>query len=113
MHSEVGELLRNFPAGITVSVYMDDIAISSDDSQLLQQAFGALVHAVAQSNFALNMNKTRAPAEAIQLFNCDLLHQVTIVRDERRANFYSKLRSDVSRLAFETYCERVRAGNLG
>jgi hypothetical protein len=113
MSSEVGEFLRNLAGAVTASVYMDDIAVSSDDQVLLQEAFDALREVAAQSNFVLNAEKTRAPAEVIELFNCNLFHHVTAVREERRALFYEEPRNDASQLAFERYCDRIEEGNAG
>ena len=111
MRSNVGRFLRSLPPSITASVYMDDIAISGDDEAELIEAFEELCNVMHEANFVLNRDKLEAPAAAIELFNCDLLHEMTAVREERRALFFDEPHSPASEDAFLRYCDRVEAGN--
>jgi hypothetical protein len=111
MTSPVGDYLRNLPDGLAASVYMDDLALSGNDRELISVAFEGLLRAVEASGFRINEAKTRAPSALIDVFNCDLAFGRTVVRDERQAEFYAGQPSPPSLAAFERYCESVETGN--
>lgn len=111
-NSAVGTLLRDMQAEVTVSVYLDDIGLSSSDPDLLRQAHQATLRAVEESNFIVNLDKTAEPANEMVLFNCDLAHAKANVRAERIDEFFSIERTEASASAFAAYCEAVSAGNL-
>ncbi|MGV2979848.1 reverse transcriptase domain-containing protein [Camelimonas sp. ID_303_24] len=110
MKSSIGSLLRDLDAqGTTVSVYMDDICLSSNDKVALCVAFESLNAAIAESGFSLNAAKTRLPARSVDIFNCGLTHGSTEVLPERIAEFYSEPRSIESAAGFEQYVDIVRS----
>lgn len=111
MQSAVGAFLRNLPVGVTASVYMDDISLSAANAALLDKEFAMLRQTLTASNFAMNPAKVRTPSAAMDVFNCDLEHQRTSVREDRRDEFYSEPRGGLSIAAFERYCESVEQGN--
>lgn len=111
MRSEVGNFLSALPNHVTASVYMDDIAISSNDLKALQAAYTALRVALRESNFAVNEKKAHGPDEAIELFNCKLTRHFASVLQARREEFNLKPRSEASRSAFDRYCQQVENGN--
>lgn len=110
--SAVGTLLRDMPEEVTVSVYLDDIGLSSSSPDVLQKAHHATLRAVEESNFVVNLDKTAEPAKGMVLFNCDLAHANANVRAERIDEFFSTERSEPSASAFLAYCDAVSAGNL-
>lgn len=109
--SPVGAYLRNLAADITVSIYMDDIALSGDDVATVGTAFEGLLTVLQESEFSINEAKTRVPSPAIDVFNCDLTFHQAAVREERRAAFYAQPSTEQSMLAFARYCESVEQGN--
>lgn len=111
MRSPVGAALRALPAAVTPSVYMDDIAISSHDRELVGAAYAQIRHALVEGNFAINERKAREPSEAIELFNCLLSQEFAAVLQARREEFFAKDRSPASLDAFAGYCGQVEAGN--
>lgn len=113
MGSVVGETLRDIHAGnaVVVSLYMDDIALSSDDLPALTDAFERVLAALDEANFELSPNKVCAPTGALDLFNCDLENGRTEVRQERVDKFNAIPRSADSVIAFDRYCDSVEAGN--
>lgn len=111
-NSAVGTLLRDMASEIAVSVYLDDIGLSSSNLALLQKVHRATLEAVEESNFVVNLDKTAEPASEMVLFNCDLAHASANVRAERIDEFFSIERSEPSASAFLAYCEAVSAGNL-
>lgn len=114
LESALGSFLRRCSAvdGLRVSIYMDDIAISSNNQAQLTAAYQELLQRVAEANFTLSEEKMRSPASEIDLFNCDLSHGLTQVRPDRIAAFNAKERSEASRNGFERYVDSVIKGNV-
>lgn len=113
LQSGVGALLRKIVSqgAVMVTVYMDDISLSSDDLAELQSAFNELLASLEEAEFEVNPAKTRTPGPAMDLFNCDVEQGRTVVADERVDLFLSEPRSQVSVTAFHDYCESVADGN--
>ncbi|MGY4751423.1 reverse transcriptase domain-containing protein [Pannonibacter sp. Q-1] len=108
--SAVGGYLRRANSdGITVSLYMDDICLSSNDAAELGRSFEGLKAAVGEAGFALNGDKTREPARMIDIFNCSLESGSTEVLPERIDEFYSVDRTEASVEGFETYVDIVKS----
>lgn len=57
---------------VRVSVYMDDIIVSSDNLQALQESMDAILGAAKRSRFAMSEGKTQLPGEKITAFNVTL-----------------------------------------
>jgi hypothetical protein len=110
--SDVGEHLRNLPASIRASVYMDDISLSSDFERDLQDAYEGTLDVLAGDGLAVSAAKLRPPAAQIDLFNCDVSYGWTAVREERIEAFLSGNPSPASEEAFVAYCASVEVGNL-
>jgi hypothetical protein len=113
MQSGVGDLLRELVAQgeVMVTVYMDDISLSSDNLTALQAAFDRLLACLQHAEFEISPEKTRHPSPAMDLFNCDVECGRTVVRSERIDLFLSEPRTLPSQEAFDGYCESVAAGN--
>ena len=113
MASGVGALLRQLDAEgvVTVSVYMDDISLSSNDLGSLKAGFEALQQSLTEANFEVSPDKVRAPAPAMDVFNCDLQQGKTNVQAERIERFEAEPRSGASADAFADYCLSVENGN--
>lgn len=111
MLSPVGVFLRDLSRELTVSVYMDDISLSSGDRALLLAAFDELCALMGRSGFALNTAKCRPPAETLDVFNCSLTEGQTKVLYNRVAEFFSVARTAPSEASFLRYCAAVEAGN--
>lgn len=94
-----------------MSLYMDDIALSSNDRPALSDAFVRVLEALEVANFELSPSKVCAPTARLHLFNCDLETGQTEVREDRIDKFNAEVRSQESVLAFDRYCETVGEGN--
>lgn len=105
--SELGSLALKLSATMTVSVYLDDVSVSSDSKEDVGEALNALATTAAKSGFVVNEKKLFGPSETIELFNCRLEHSVSEVTEARRREFYSVDRSQESRDGFERYCASV------
>lgn len=109
--SQVGDHLLGLPAAVSASVYMDDISLSSDDRGELERAYSASLAVLEADGFQVSADKLRAPAAAIDIFNCDLSHGRANVRDQRIAEFYGRGPDQISEEAFVAYCASVEDGN--
>jgi Reverse transcriptase (RNA-dependent DNA polymerase) len=110
--SALGRLALQLAHVVTISIYLDDIVASSNNSDLLEQTFSRLLLATTESNFQINERKTVSPTSEMTLFNCELTYGRTAVTAERRSEFYSVERTDASVAGFEKYCEVVERGDL-
>lgn len=111
-NSHLGQHLLRLPAAVKVGVYVDDISLSSDDANELQQAYVATLAVIAADGFGVSVNKLRPPALAIDIFNCDLAHGKTSVTDDRINTFLAGNPSQAAEDAFASYCESVELGNI-
>jgi Reverse transcriptase (RNA-dependent DNA polymerase) len=109
--SVLGEFLRDIQSDVTVSVYMDDVAISASNRKLLESIFEKLMIKVEAANFKISTEKTVAPTNSLELFNCGLESNETYVTEQRRTAFYSTKRTEKSGTAFEKYCQSIKHGN--
>lgn len=81
---------------VNVSVYVDDIILSSRDEKQLQEAVCAVRVAAERSKFVLNAKKEEGPSAQITAFNIELSNASLAVEPRRLANFIASYRSAVS-----------------
>lgn len=110
-NSPVGTYLKKISSSITVSVFMDDIAISSKEKDHLEMAFIEIQRAFDEANLPLKVSKSCPPSDNIDIFNCYLEEMKSVVTQERKDLFYSQPRSGLSAAAFDDYCLSVEEGN--
>lgn len=68
--SALGRCLRDLQkTGVTVSIYVDDLILSTADLQVVQQALVAVKRAAERAEFRLNPAKEEGPAEKVTAFN--------------------------------------------
>jgi hypothetical protein len=113
LESQLGALLRELDADprISVTLYMDDITISSDEIDVLNCAFKRMVETLEPAGFDANLDKLREPQPKMDLFNCSLVNAQTEVLPDRVDRFHAELRSAQSLEAFDRYCSSVAEGN--
>ncbi len=70
--SAIGLFLRNLDKRITLSVYVDDIILSSNDRDILDQEYRRLVSAINQSGLILNEEKSHGAEKSLTAFNINL-----------------------------------------
>ena len=76
-------LKRIHRRGIALSVYVDDIIVSADDKDVVGRALDELRDAAARSNFRINEEKSRGPAESLQAFNISMSAGATDIVEDR------------------------------
>lgn len=121
-NSALGTRLAKVAAepAFTVSVYVDDIIVSADDPDALQECAGELEAAAAKAQFALNGAKQEGPAPSISAFNVELAHaslQMNAVRfDEMKAVFAEPTSSQSKKDGIRGYVRTInqaQADGLG
>ncbi len=102
--SKLGKLLKQLSSTerMRLSVYVDDIILSSNSKSCLEHAFDQLT-AAAASRFEFNNTKTEGPATEVTAFNVDLSYQHMTINAKRYSAF--------QKIYFEAIPEsRVRQG---
>lgn len=90
--SHLGTVLNEFYGvpNIKVSVYVDDIIISGNNLEQLEQQYNYLLMAVEKSGLKTSENKNQAPASEITVFNMQLKHQSLQLEEDTLNEFHSK-----------------------
>jgi hypothetical protein len=92
--SALGRALRDCRAsGVTVTVYVDDISLSADSEQALQEAIDKLDDAAVVSGFQFNPDKTQGPARSARSFNIQFGSGEMRILPDRLAEFEVTLRT--------------------
>jgi len=106
-HSALGNYLHTLACSpdCTVSVYMDDIIISTDSSENAKDILAQTSERATRSNLELNNTKTAGPAKRIEAFNIELSTGDIRLTDERYAQFETEY--------LRTADENKRAGIIG
>lgn len=93
--SKLGAYIRkaNANPALDVSLYMDDILISSDDETLLADVAGELETTSAAASFPLSASKRQGPAACVSAFNIEISHRSMLVTSTRMRAFHSAFAS--------------------
>jgi hypothetical protein len=105
--SALGRAIEELRRLVHITVYLDDIALSSNDIDEIQLAYKRLLSAVEASGFQLNKEKSRNPVPRIEIFNCELAYEESAVTPARISEFYAIERSENSVAAFKAYCASI------
>lgn len=89
--STLGILLNQCQQDITiaVTVYMDDIILSSDSENVLSQWVNELKSAAIRSNLTLNSTKESPISKRIECFNITMSHNHLEITRDRFKDFYT------------------------
>ena len=104
------ELRRIISIGVTVSVYVDDIILSSEDYVLLRRTYIEVEEAIRKSNFKIAARKSEDAGTRIRAFNCILSQNSIMITPERMQVFRDDYTTgnDAKRASIEDY---IRALN--
>ncbi|WBA81981.1 reverse transcriptase domain-containing protein [Endozoicomonas sp. GU-1] len=88
-HSKLGTVLHRLSKakGTEVSVYVDDIVISTQSLETAEAALTQVKEAAERSRFPLNTDKEEGPAEKVTAFNIELSHSSLVLSDQRFDKF--------------------------
>jgi hypothetical protein len=109
--SGLGRFLLNAANGITVSVFMDDIAMSSNDDEALREFEAGLDTVAERSGFTFSAEKTQHCSEEIEHFNCFGTQNFLEVKPERMMQFAEQI-SSTSEAGVKSILAYVRNINL-
>ena len=106
-NSSLGKYLNKLESnGVRVSVYMDDIIVSTPlPMRLAEEAFFELQEKSIRSGFDLNTDKTFGPRDKITAFNISLSKEKIEITGNRFAEFKNRL--------LDTNNKAIRDGILG
>lgn len=76
-----------------VSVYVDDIVVSSSDLSKLNECFCNIQHAASLSRFSFNNEKTEGPSTGIVAFNIKLENQLLSICRDKLFSFKERCKS--------------------
>lgn len=93
--SFLGEFLKviNKDLQLTISVYMDDLVISSNDRDLLLSVSSDLKNAIVKSHWICNRQKEEICKQLITAFNIEISHQSISISDPRILEFKNSYRN--------------------
>ncbi|MBB1404861.1 hypothetical protein H5079_04455 [Pseudoalteromonas sp. SG44-5] len=94
----------------TVSVYMDDIVISSNDESALNNIYDKLIDKLEKSKFLINDKKSNKVSEKTTAFNIEIYHNEMKIEYERFVKFqraYSLSNSDHQKKGIGSYVGSV------
>lgn len=96
--SALGSFLKKLShsTSITLSIYMDDILLSSDSIADLQLTINALLEASAIGNFPINQEKLVLPCTALEIFNIELSQHMMKITADRFQEFEDAIRQGSS-----------------
>lgn len=112
--SKLGAYLRALSqrVGFKVSVYVDDIIVSSEDETALIEAADQLEKVADAAHFPLSPSKKEGPALGVTAFNIELSHHSVHITEERLAALRSDYQTTTSsyvRTGILSYVESVNA----
>lgn len=115
--SRLGRFLRQCESSkdLTVSVYVDDILLSSDDEERLRVAAVELERLATDAALPLSVGKTRGPASSVTAFNVDLSRGSMSLTSDRILRFkeaYAMASSPYVELGIESYVYSVNPAQL-
>lgn len=87
---EIEKLRRS---GIFISVFVDDILLSSNDAVGLQNAYEALFDKIAASGFEVSKLKCSAPSNHVDAFNCRIENGALEIDDDRMDAFLDSIKN--------------------
>jgi hypothetical protein len=96
--STLGRCLHNLSKqpNITVSVYMDDIILSSIELDALTDALGEIEQASSRPSLPLNKKKQEGPCRKVSAFNINLSQNNINVTPERLSEFLESYHSSLN-----------------
>jgi hypothetical protein len=110
--SALGQFLQKLSKrkDVVVSVYVDDIILSSNSEHELTVALAEIKHRAARSGFVLNPDKESPPASHVTAFNIELSNASMTIEPRRWAQFVASFReadNENVRLGIHTYVASV------
>lgn len=112
--SALGTCLRKIEGmdGIVVSVYVDDIVISTGKEERASTILPEVKRAAERSGFTLNSSKEEGPAQRVSAFNIELSHQSLVIQPKRWLEFVESFKTSESEHQKRGIIGYVRSVNM-
>lgn len=112
--SALGECIQRVSEmdGVEVSVYVDDIVVSSKIMEVLDEIRADLHLKSIRSNFPLNSGKEQGPAKRITAFNIELSEDSLLIQEERFEEFKTVVATTTNSRKKEGVKSYVKSVNL-
>jgi hypothetical protein len=88
----VGSVIKN-QINSSISVYCDDIILSSNSYEKLQEEVDLIMQAMIRANFEVNLEKSHYPNKSATLFNIVITNRNLYFTEERMRKFQIKSNS--------------------
>lgn len=116
-NSNLGSMLNhlNKVNNVKVSVYMDDIIISSNNKDKLQKIYNKVCTSFEKASFKINLNKSEAPNDLVSVFNIKLKRNQLDIEKKRLIEFKQKLLNTKNEYVIEgvlTYIGTINPRNI-
>ncbi|WP_195848720.1 reverse transcriptase domain-containing protein [Providencia alcalifaciens] len=95
---------------IKISIYMDDIIISSLEKNVLYEVYSELIESIKISHYLINEIKSQPPSEQIIVFNIYLSPNKLRITEERILEFlinYTRTKSSKVKEGIKSYVQTV------
>ncbi|MEY0965521.1 reverse transcriptase domain-containing protein [Providencia alcalifaciens] len=95
---------------IKISVYMDDIIISSLEKNVLSEIYSDLIESIKISHYLINEIKSQPPSEQIIVFNIYLSQNKLRITEERILEFlinYTRAKSSKVKEGIKSYVQTI------
>ncbi|MBC7434154.1 MAG: hypothetical protein H7345_19035, partial [Rubritepida sp.] len=109
--SNAGTVIERLSKSCQISVYVDDILLSSNDEAGLKEIYGDIKNELLLSQFQTNLSKCSDPGTYIEIFNCELKSGYSAVTAARIDKFQAVIRSQPSVSGFNLYCAAIQSGS--
>ena len=112
--SAVGRVLGNCTPTLKLSVYVDDIIISSleDDIGDLENYGEQLVEGMQQTHFKINEDKSAFEMPTVEAFNINVTHKYMEITQEKMSEFYRRVKVNPTSLEATGIINYVKQVNL-
>lgn len=107
-HSALGKCIKELQTSVQISIYMDDIIVSSNSSECVTSSMDAIINAGRKSLFFINHNKCCGPAHEVEVFNIEI-SKVTA----HGVGFRVSMSADFSRHEVKTFADVAETATNG
>ena len=108
--SSIGKYMEDgLPKNVKISVYVDDIILSSNDKNALEVTYQQILSVIRNAGFSINLAKSHASQDTSTAFNIDFDASEMEISQERFADFQGCMSLPVSKRveAIVAYVHRV------
>ncbi|WP_157223380.1 reverse transcriptase domain-containing protein [Rhodovulum sp. PH10] len=103
-----GSYLRKRNDKSALTIYSDDIILSSNNFQNLVDEYWLIIELLGRSNFSVNTHKSQPPNREVVVFNIRLSHKLLRFTDERMWRFFIRAKDLLQNTSSEQRDEKYQ-----